>query len=37
MKRLPVGRIRTLEIKLDSDDMKRLEALHKPHPVIGRE
>jgi aryl-alcohol dehydrogenase (NADP+) len=26
-----------LEIKLDSDEMKRLEAPYKPHPVIGHE
>jgi aryl-alcohol dehydrogenase (NADP+) len=26
-----------LDVKLDSDDMKRLEAAYKPHPVIGHE
>ena len=26
-----------LEVKLDSDDMKRLEAPYKPHPVIGHD
>jgi len=29
--------VEALEVKLDSDDMKRLEAPYKPHPVIGHE
>jgi aryl-alcohol dehydrogenase-like predicted oxidoreductase len=29
--------VEALEIKLDSDDMKRLEDAYKPHPVIGHE
>jgi aryl-alcohol dehydrogenase-like predicted oxidoreductase len=27
--------VEALEVKLDSDDMKRLEAPYKPHPIIG--
>ena len=26
-----------LDIKLDSDDMKRLEAPYKPHPILGHD
>ena len=29
--------VEALEIKLDSNDMKRLEAPYKPHPIIGHE
>jgi len=29
--------VAALELKLDSDDMKRLEAPYKPHPIIGHE
>ena len=29
--------VEALEVKLDSDDMKRLEDPYKPHPVIGHE
>ena len=29
--------VEALEVKLDSDDVKRLEAPYKPHPVIGHE
>ena len=29
--------VQALEIKLSSDDMRRLEASYKPHPVIGHE
>jgi aryl-alcohol dehydrogenase (NADP+) len=29
--------VEALEIKLDSDDMKRLETPYKPHPIIGHE
>jgi len=29
--------VEALEVKLDSDDMKRLEEPYKPHPVIGHE
>jgi aryl-alcohol dehydrogenase (NADP+) len=29
--------VQALEVKLDADDMKRLEAPYKPHPVIGHE
>lgn len=29
--------VEALEVKLDSDDMKRLEDPYKPHPIIGHE
>ena len=29
--------VKALDVKLDADDMKRLEAGYKPHPVIGHE
>jgi len=29
--------VKALDVKLDTDDMKRLEAGYKPHPVIGHE
>ena len=29
--------VKALEVKLDADEMKRLEAGYKPHPVIGHE
>jgi aryl-alcohol dehydrogenase (NADP+) len=29
--------VAALEVKLDSDDMKRLEAHYKPHPIVGHE
>ena len=29
--------VEALDVKLDSDDMKRLESPYKPHPVIGHE
>jgi aryl-alcohol dehydrogenase-like predicted oxidoreductase len=29
--------VAALEVKLDSDDMKRLEANYKPHPIVGHE
>ncbi len=32
-----VEAVEALEVKLDSDDMKRLEDPYKPHPVIGHE
>ena len=29
--------VAALDIKLDSSDMKQLEAPYKPHPIIGHE
>jgi aryl-alcohol dehydrogenase (NADP+) len=29
--------VAALEIKLDSDDMKRIEGPYKPHPIVGHE